>query len=614
MRGHWITFPFVINRPCASKESYKYQRSTIIRVPWLSDSFCIWVSVFDEMWMYAIFGLIAAQVVVFALSSCPEGTYLNNKKCLLCPPGTYRFDLYASNDRCTPCPAGTFSPYYGVGTVGMCLRCPPNTYSAQNATSCEPCPSNSVSEEGSQQCLSCKPGTYPVGTRYGNGKCIDCIPGTYRENKNESSCKSCPSGLSSPGGAKSLSECYECPAGREARFDYQSGCGPCSVGFYKPSTSKDECKRCPNGFIASTPGTTSCTACPIGTRSNTYSTRCIPCPDGYTTYSKGQSVCRKIGNACPPYTIEGPQKDCLKCRLGQFLSDTFECTPCPLGSRSLGGIARSCIKCPGRQESDVNLSYCRCPPGEYFATPGICTKCPRGTYLNNNIHVIGKPECVRCEGAGIAPNRGSALCEACPRGMIANNDATKCVKCTHGLVPRDGACVNVTTGCPLGHGFAGEAGDCFPIMCKLDTPAADVGKVCLPCSKGYAFLNGGKQCQPCPDGYVSDGGMITKCRKCANGLQKDVYDGSVCSCTVDGYGMQNGTCAKCPAGYYGEYKESFCRECEPGTFTSSSGRGYCDKCPKGTFKSKSGAGKCQPCAKGLIGSKKEGAVKCIEPY
>lgn len=569
--------------------------------------------------LHVVFVFLYVVVSVSGINFCPRGMYPTGGGCALCPPGSFQGGWFIPTDRCTPCPAGTFTPYYGVGTPDMCWNCPMNTYSEANATVCKACPKGLVSGEGFSSCISCDPGTYPVGKAYGKSKCANCRPGTYKQNMEHAECTECPNDLASPIGAKSVSDCFECPAGKEKSSYHKSGCVGCSFGSYKPSASKDYCKVCPLGFIAPFRGAKKCIPCTKGTRSNAYRTKCIPCPEGYTTYSKGQSVCRKIDNVCPNYTVESPTGDCLKCTSGYFLSEDLKCRPCPPGSRSLGGKARSCIECPGRQIPERGDQSCRCPPGEYFSTPGICTKCPPGTHINNNIQVYGKPSCVACTENFIGPGWGNTKCTQCPEGFIGNPDGTKCVKCARGLTASTlynggSECVNITTGCPAGYKRFDVGVRCVRQSCKLDTPAEEVGKTCLPCDKGYAFLVPGKGCRMCPKGYVSDGGIIAECRKCPNGLQKDAQDWSKCSCATSGYGLQNGTCKKCPPGYLGEWEEDTCEECAPGSFTAKFGSDYCEKCPPNSFKDKAGPGKCKLCPNGLIGNKKEGATKCVKPY
>lgn len=398
-----------------------------------------------------VLAVVHATVFSHASAACPRGMYQTEKDCALCPPGTFQ-DYSTPPFQCTPCPAGTFTPLYGVGTSLMCWSCPPNTYSEQNASSCKPCPKGLVSGQHSTFCTVCALGTYPVSRPGGRVKCLECQPGTYRQNKNDAECKPCPDDLASPRGAKSVLQCRKCPAGSEKSNTNNSGCTGCFYGRFKATGTTDYCENCPLGYIASFRGAKRCFPCAAGTRSNIYGTKCKECPEGYTTYSKGQSVCRKIGSKCPSYTVETPSGDCVRCRLGFFLSEDLKCTPCPPKSRSLGGKARSCNKCPGRQIVETQGS-CRCPAGEYFSKPGVCSKCAPGTYLDENTIVVGKPSCVECSQNVIARNWGSKSCTQCPEGQVANANATKCVKCPPGLTVstlyQGGLeCVNITTGYP----------------------------------------------------------------------------------------------------------------------------------------------------------------------
>lgn len=558
-------------------------------------------------------------VVCQAIPNCFRGSYYDGKKCSQCPPGTYRELLRSRKDSCTPCPAGTFNPHFGVGSRELCWKCAPNFFSEKNSSICTPCPTGLVAGRGSTSCVTCKMGSYPTTNYWGRPRCALCEQGTYKDNVNDASCTECPEGLASKKGSTSLSDCYKCPAGKFMSTEVWSGCKPCSEGRFKSTIGADYCDFCPPGTFASKTGAKKCDPCPAGTRSVSSGDKCRACAEGHVTYSEGQSVCRKLGFKCPKNTVEGPSGDCLICAQQHYLSESFECTPCPLGSYSSGGNARSCTKCPGRQFALDSQEYCRCPLGEFISPSGTCSKCPPGTYQRGG---YSDPDrCEECPRSSIAVGWGTSSCQSCPEGLIANENRTNCVECGPGLTPidrfssrGDEYCVNITTGCPPGFNRRDVGPPCNVYHCRANTPPEEVGKTCLPCEKGYALLKEGKGCRVCPDGYVSDGGVITECRKCPNGLQKDSIDWSKCSCTTYGYGMQNGTCAECPPGSAADWGETTCTDCSPGTYSLFSGQGNCWNCPEGTAKANAGRGNCKTCPVGFTGNRKEGATKCVKEW
>lgn len=556
-------------------------------------------------------------IVVAERQQCFQGSYLQNGTCVPCPPGTYRMPWHRSPvDQCTPCREFLFNPYYGAGHENLCGACPPDTYSEEGASACKPCPPRPA--------LKCRPGTIPAIPWGCESNCEKCVPGTYRGDNNSTSCTPCPRGLVSRAGAKSILECYPCKAGRHAYVSSILGpeatCKNCPPGYFKPNVSREECEQCPEGFIAPKTGSLYCTPCPRGTRAERYGETCVPCQKGFTTFSEGQTVCRQIGAGCPPDSVKAPSGDCVSCIPNFYVTEDFICKECPDGARSPGGGSRECIACGGTQQATYEGTFCSCADGEYYSAAGVCSKCPPGTFINSWMGGGRRFSCFPCETGMFASNAGSAFCKSCPEGLVSSADRSKCVKCDPGLATlpylnpngyRQSICLNVTTGCPPGDKRVSYGMHCQSVLCNVNLTAEEVGKTCLHCPKGSALLGDGTKCRSCPKGYVSGGGMATECDKCPNGLLADIWDGQICSCRAQGYGIQNGTCLACPKGYMSTNEDDECRPCAAGMFSLRAMSGECTWCPPNTFKRKPGAGSCLPCPQGYIGNTDGGATSCI---
>ena len=209
--------------------------------------------------------------------------------CAKCPASTFKAVRGPSG--CQACPRGSVSPE-GSEAVSQCVSCPAGTF-AGNSGSCEQCDPGSWSDEGSSAC-SCNKGWTAVGGT-GVGMCTKCPPNTFKAVRGHSGCQACPRGLVSPEGSEAGRQCVPCPAGT---FAGQAGsCEPCGVGSWSDEgstacscnkgwtaagvTGASMCIKCPTNTFKAVRGHSGCQACPFGFASKEGSEELMECaPEG----------------------------------------------------------------------------------------------------------------------------------------------------------------------------------------------------------------------------------------------------------------------------------------------------------------------------------------------
>lgn len=389
----------------------------------------------------------------------------------------------------------------------------------------------------------------------------------------------------------------------------------------------DNCELCPRGFVAKN-GALKCRACPPGKFSQRiFSGRCLPCEPGFESKGPGASRCRPIGaTRCGSDAFENAKGDCDRCRKGFFRDmKTNMCKKCAPGSASRGGLRTECVVCPPGQVPDTsNNEICICPSGWFLTKNKTCEKCPPGTGGTFS-NVFGRDGCIECLPGSFQDERGKTECKPCPLGSISTeNRARRCTKCPKGTTSREvyqpdfeGAteCVFLDTGCPLGTKRGRDVfGDrvCRVVICQVGTPAKDIGVKCRPCDPGEFLENG--RCKFCKGNEISPGGLVTKCKKCPNGLVRSFFDASKCACDGDGgngKGIQDGVCKKCPPGTFSDANVSECFPCSKGFFASERGSSFCERCPRGLVAEREGMTRCTRCPKGTTPAWWIGASECL---
>ena len=85
---------------------------------------------------------------------CPAGKYSSGttNTCIACPPGTYNGGQAAA--ACTPCPPGTYGTADGFISASQCTPCPADKV-CSDASTMEPCPTNTHSPPGSTSMRAC---------------------------------------------------------------------------------------------------------------------------------------------------------------------------------------------------------------------------------------------------------------------------------------------------------------------------------------------------------------------------------------------------------------------------------------------------------------------------
>lgn len=538
------------------------------------------------------------DLAVLRQTGCPLGsipTFARNmQSCVPCLPGYFHRGIYSK--KCEPCPKNTFNAFIGGVTREACRPCGMFSVSDEASTSCTSCKPGSVAVRASA-CVSCPPGSaLPIrGT-----KCRLCAVGSFSSVPNTQRCEPCPRGTT-PNEARTACVFRSCPPGQE--WIGQS-CVPCGPNRYR-NGAMEACESCPLRTVPDT-NRSSCVFCKPGTQivnmfSEAFSRSCESCPTNLTTLGESKPVCAVSTNTssnppCSQYTFRDANGDCNRCTRDEYIVNTSDggraCAPCPKGSWSVGGMARSCVACgkdqimlpPSSIQSlgdSRHISRCSCPDGHVVSDAydrlwnspdlskvAVCTKCPAGTYKST-----GELRCEPCEPDEFS-KAGSSVCEKCPDGMYSlPNMGASCVPlptCPTGYTVRDpiDGCVRGATGCPIGSrlqligdGKSARVGACVrnngKIACTGGTVYDGVG-ACIKCSRGFYLSStlvnvpGTNDsdvtvskwvCKQCPFGTFSDKENAYRCKSCPMGF---LGTQDRCLCDVGYYIDQHSlTCLSC---------------------------------------------------------------------
>ncbi|XP_021356440.1 uncharacterized protein LOC110452321 isoform X2 [Mizuhopecten yessoensis] len=198
---------------------------------------------------------------------------------------------------CTTCPLGWLC------SEGYATPCPDYHYATCNdtscPTSCTQCGTGYACRGG--QRYECDVGTYSNGTVE---FCQLCVPGTYQDQTVQGSCKFCPAGYTS---STMKDRCQVCPLDT-----YSDGLG--STCLNCPSTLECPC------LVTGSPchSNSLCYNMKIG---GTYSTGCLPCPDGYT----GDGITCTDIDECAQHNPCWNNSACINTSPG------YQCRACPYG-------------------------------------------------------------------------------------------------------------------------------------------------------------------------------------------------------------------------------------------------------------------------------------------
>jgi hypothetical protein len=366
------------------------------------------------------------------------------------------------------------------------------------------------------------------------------------------------------------------------------------TGYYQDQSTQATCKSCPVGFYC-TLNTSEPTICPRGSY----------CPEG--TSSGGQFLCPNgtYGNT----TGLSALSQCSPCDSGRFCSGLGQtafsgnCTAgyyCSLGawmSAPLDGVTGNI--CPAGYYCAVGAAApAPCPAGTSTGAVGntdssACQLCPVGKYCAAAASIGGVTgSCYGgyfCTGGSAVPDPlNSANGYQCRAGHYCPNGTTAELVCAAGTFnPNMGAsaCLNCTAGsyCPNTNLTA-------PILCPTGRYCPAGSAQPLPCLAGtfsnVTGISAASDCALCSTGsYCNVTGLSAPTGLCAAGYYCAL--GSVTPTPLGVYPANS----PCPAGSYcpaGALAPSWC---DPGSYTSQTGRtsaNDCVACTPGSFCNASG--------------------------
>ncbi|XP_071129047.1 uncharacterized protein [Mytilus edulis] len=376
---------------------------------------------------------------------------------------------------------------------------------------------------------------------------------------------------------------------------------------YGEIDGKDFCLACPEGTYITDQDT--CDLCPVGTyNSLTEVSTCISCPDGTTSYTKGNV----FPGSC---TV-------LSCSSGHYSISGFPpCLPCPLDTYFVNST--TCEKCPINTETEirgaVNQTQCKskCPSGQYniFGHEPSCRLCPLHYYQPKE----GAIDCIECDNDKITLSNGTdnssdcldaepILCkpDVCQRGNCSIRYHVFFCQCPEGYYGRhcemevnhclsepcynNGTCTSTPTSytCDCLNGTTGarcetddnsectnstciNGGVCInkinsftcicPVKykgpnCEMQTDICEV-KPCLNKARCENYNNVRRKCV-CQPGFTGVD-CETNIEECDS---NPCYNDATCEDRVNGYFCQ------CKTGYSGtrcEVRTSPCVDCKGGT-------------------------------------------------
>ena len=472
----------------------------------------------------------------------------------ICPAGTF-CPLQSTTP--TPCTPGYYCSDSGLSEVsGPCFA---GHYCSGGSSQPNPvgetfgdvCPPGTYCEEGSLSPSLCAPGTFsPHSGNQNVSACIACASGSYCSSYGLASPTDfCPSGVYCPEGQFTPMG-VSCPIGHFCPSE--SGLPlPCSSGMYQPFESQSSCLVCPagrycdineailtqtSGINLDTHGVVMPSVCPVGhyCPMGTNSSNEHPCPLGSFSNQTGlQDVSQCIacvpGYYCSDVGLTEPTGECFP----GFVCSLGSASPSPDGSDSTG------MPCPER-------SYC--PEGTITPTP-----CPVGTY-SSTTHLSNISECISCTPGKYCSAEGLIEPQGeCLAGYFCSIRA---------VIPNP---IGESYGdiCPVGHYC--QEGSKTPVPCSPGTYQPLLGQTnassCVACDAGTFCLNPGQSAVTgnCSMGYFCSGGAYTS--QPTDGITGDI----------------------CPEGFFCEESSAFPTQCEPGTYSNSTGLNQCIECPVSQF-------------------------------
>ncbi|CAH1269965.1 NOTCH2 [Branchiostoma lanceolatum] len=319
-------------------------------------------------------------------------------------------------------------------------------------------------------CVNC-----PVGT-YGNGTaCVPCAVGWYQDEETQTQCKQCPAEASTLSeGSRNSTDCKGfCQPGMFSDTGLED-CSPCDIGFYQPERN---------------------------------ATTCLACPDSKSTVGMNST---------------SPDQCISHCLAGHFSPTGLQpCEPCPLNTYNPNPGRRSCVDCPGTQET-------------FF----LGASSPNDCFVNDNCHSDPCRNGATCEDLV-----GGYLCHCAPgyNGTDCEQDLDDCASnpCNN-----NGTCQDLVNGfnCTCVSGYTGdtcqmEVNECASSPCQHGGTCIDLFNTyqcyCLPGYTGHSCEQEINECDSSP-----------------------CLSGASCVDEVDGYRCE------CPPGFAGDHCNREIDECQ----------------------------------------------------
>ena len=507
------------------------------------------------------------ECAIDGCSSCQEGLGLDADNNVV------------STTVCKSCMDG----YFG-GVDGVCSQCVADNCEQCSEDTCNKCMDGYVLDEETGTCGNC------------GDNCLQC---------GANSCNRCASGYEVVKGAcqKSGSDCGDncltCQRGGQCKI--------CEAGFWVGAGTNGKCAVCIDN----------CETCRDGES-------CTACADGYS-FEIEVELCVPEGN-CLADVCDCRQSDNSGCTCLED-EDSAKLGCC---NKDCGLCSDHCATYDDQPCTDFdNCEYCygqdfcmECKEGFYqLVADGECLALPEGWDLDLcDVNTLKNSQC-DCECGGYDSECDGEPAEGCASGKYCASDGTcttcstaGCAHCSNGDANSDGTCLECTDGhymtddgvcmdcslegcavCLLQDGVNAtfsckqcvdgyySNSDDLCASCDIDNcMTCELDGSCGECEDGYALIGG--SCSACGDNCLDCTGDTSTCKRCDDGYEIAVADGTCGSvgndCGINCYicGAQ-GICKQCMNMFYKD-TDSECQPCMDNCATCSNGE-TCNECESG---------------------------------
>ena len=316
-------------------------------------------------------------------------------------------------------------------------------------------------------------------------------------------------------------KCYTKIDNCQDYLDYDDFCKTCNAGYERDEFGKcnKECKdnqtwknnvcfnnieKCEDYELFKEGQ--KCTRCSIGYKLNSAQTKCIKCPDEFTSNGK-YCICKEDNQA----EFSGKCYDLIEgCEIGKQIKDT--CQKCSINYKIVENSGKkTCIACI--TESKIgNGKICYSPItncAEYTDT-GNCQKCSPNFKLEGN-------SCIECnlETEIIKGDKCYAKIENCAE--YSNTGA--CLKCSPNFKLEGNSCTDCTTDSKIGN-----------------------GNICYTQIENCAEYSNTGACLKCNPNFKLEGNSCTDCT-----TDSKIGNGLICYTSITGCAeySNTGVCLKC---------------------------------------------------------------------